>query len=211
MLVCRNGYAPGHDSEYCPDTFYGESKAEMERIVRSQMDSAKLEYVILRPTSIWGPWFGAPYLQFFFAIRRGVYVHPGNVQVRKQFGFVGNVVNQIMSLLTANADKCSSKMYYVGDYQEYIVRDWADLIQKELGVRRIRTVPLPILRVAAAMGDRLSALGLRRFPLTSFRLRNMLTDNRLPFEKTFRVCGDLEYSISDGVRLTAEWIRNQNI
>ncbi len=211
MLVCRNGYRPSGELDFCPNTTYGESKVETEMIVRKRMGLAGIKYVIVRPTSVWGPWFSDPYLQFFLAIRRGLYVHPGHTEVKKQFAYVGNVVSQILNLLTVNFDDCSESVYYVGDYSEYIVREWADLIQRELKAHRIGTVPLPILKIIAAVGDVLVSLGWRRAPLTSFRLTNMLTSNSLPFEKSERVLGPLKYSVIDGVRLTIEWINKQAI
>jgi nucleoside-diphosphate-sugar epimerase len=211
MLVCRNGYSPSEDLDYCPDTTYGESKVEMERIIRERMGLAVTEFVIVRPTSVWGPWFSGPYLQFFLMIRRGLYVHPGHIQVKKQFAYVGNVVAQMLKLITANSDDCAGSVFYVGDYSEYIVREWADSVQRELGARRIRSVPLPMLKVIAAIGDVLNSFGWRRVPLTSFRLTNMLTNNSLPYEKSVRVFGPLDYSVTDGVRRTIAWLDKQTL
>jgi nucleoside-diphosphate-sugar epimerase len=211
MLVCRNGYTPSDDLEFCPDTPYGESKVQMETIVRERMGEAGIEYVIVRPTSVWGPWFSEPYLQFFLTVRRGLYVHPGRVQVKKQFAYVGNVVDQITKLLTASAQDCSGSVFYVGDYSAYNVREWADMIQEELEAARIHSVPLPVLRAVAAVGDVLVSLGWRRVPLTRFRLSNMLTNNLLPFEKTSKVCGPLRYSVAEGVRQTVAWLEKQGI
>jgi nucleoside-diphosphate-sugar epimerase len=209
MLVCRNGYSPSDDVDYCPDTAYGESKVEMERIIRERIGLARTEFVIVRPTSVWGPWFSGPYLQFFLMIRRGTYVHPGRKKVKKQFAYVGNVVAQMLNLLDASSEDCAGAVFYVGDYSEYIVREWADSIQRELGARRIRTVPLSVLKVIAAVGDVLNSLGWRRVPLTSFRLTNMLTNNSLPYEKSVRVFGPLDYSVTDGVRRTIAWLDKQ--
>jgi nucleoside-diphosphate-sugar epimerase len=211
MLVCRNGHKPSNESEYCSDTPYGKSKAGMENIVRDRMRSARTEFVILRPTSIWGPWFGEPYRQFFHAIRRGLYVHPGNGQVKKQFGYVGNVVDQMLTLLTARPEDCAGTVFYVGDYTPYIVREWADLIQLNFGTRRIRTAPLTMLNAVALAGDLLHSLGWSQAPLTSFRLANMLMDNSLPFEKTAHVCGALKYSLLEGVQHTVAWLDQHDV
>lgn len=209
ILVCRNGYTPKDEFEFVPDTPYGESKAEMERIVRDRMAAIQTEYVIVRPTSIWGPWFKEPYRDFFRAIQRGVYVHPGKIPVRKHFGFVGNAVGQILKLMSCDAKECASKMFNVGDYTEYVVRDWANMIQQEMRAREIRTAPLEILKIAALVGDALTAFGLKGIPLTSFRLGNMLRDNHLPFGELESICGKPEYSLEDGVRATVAWMRER--
>jgi nucleoside-diphosphate-sugar epimerase len=209
MLVCRNGYSPHSETEYCANTLYGASKVQMEEMVRKRMGSGLLDFVIVRPTSIWGPWFAEPYRQFFEAIVRGVYFHPGIAPVKKQFGYVGNVVDQILTLMTAQQSEISERVFYVGDYSAYVVRDWADLIQRELGASGIRTMPLSVLRPVAAVGDLLVRLGWNRAPLTSFRLSNMLLDNSLPFDNTARVCGPLRCSVAEGVRKTVAWLREQ--
>jgi len=121
------------------------------------------------------------------------------------------VVDQIERLLVADAAQCSGSVFYLGDYTAYIVRDWANLIQKELGIKRIRTMPLTILRAIATVGDALNYIGWSRVPLTSFRLSNMLTNNILDSENTARVCGPLNHSVADGVRDTVAWIKMRGI
>ena len=64
MLVNRLGKIPRDDLDFEPNTIYGMSKAEGEIIIRKNIRE-KLEWVIIRPTSIWGPWFQSPYKKFF--------------------------------------------------------------------------------------------------------------------------------------------------
>ena len=52
LLVCRNGYVPMSDTEYCPINYYGESKVLGEQIVRTELSSN--QWVIVRPTSYGG-------------------------------------------------------------------------------------------------------------------------------------------------------------
>ncbi|MFC1766729.1 NAD-dependent epimerase/dehydratase family protein, partial [Planctomycetota bacterium] len=51
-LVCKTGYAPKHDQDYMPNTYYGESKVIGEEIVRSE-NPQDYDWCIGRPTSIW--------------------------------------------------------------------------------------------------------------------------------------------------------------
>jgi nucleoside-diphosphate-sugar epimerase len=71
LLVCKNGYIPQNDVDYCPSNSYGSSKVIGEKIVR---DRAKFSWVIVRPTAIWGPWFQHSYKAFFSSILRGYYL-----------------------------------------------------------------------------------------------------------------------------------------
>lgn len=62
MLVCPLGYHPDGDEDYCPNTVYGESKV-VEQLVRS-LATGLLMWTIVRPTSLWGPWFDIHYKNF---------------------------------------------------------------------------------------------------------------------------------------------------
>jgi nucleoside-diphosphate-sugar epimerase len=65
------GYRPSSDIDYCPLNPYGESKVLGERLVKQQ--AANAEFIVVRSTSIWGPWLGLPYRDIFERVRRGYY------------------------------------------------------------------------------------------------------------------------------------------
>ncbi|MGC9217040.1 NAD-dependent epimerase/dehydratase family protein [Acidithiobacillus sp.] len=64
MLGCRTGYRPTSETGYCPTRPYGKSKAETEGLVRGST-LIPCPWAMVRPTSIWGPWFGVPHKNFF--------------------------------------------------------------------------------------------------------------------------------------------------
>lgn len=206
MLVCRNGYVPRHPTDYQPDTIYGQSKVEAEAAVRG----SDLDWVICRPTSIWGPWFATPYRDFFDAVRAGRYVHPGRRDVTKAFGFVGNVVDQLTAAATA-ADAGST--FYVSDPHEYTVRSFADAVAVACG-RRVRTAPVAALRVAGWVGDLAKRFGVSSSPpMTSFRLRNMLTSSGFDMSAidalVTQVHGPVRIGLGEGVAATSAWLDDQ--
>lgn len=210
MLVCRNGYRPRHDIDYCPDTLYGSSKVQGERIVR---DAAALEgrWVIVRPTSIWGPWFEAPYRDFFQTIARGRYVQPRGVVIPKALGYVGNAVCQIARLLEAADHRVCGEVLYLADYPGYSIDQWAEHIRKALGASRILNVPAAALKLCALAGDLLKSAGWVEPPLTSFRLRNMLTASGFDMSRLQAMTGRLPFDLGAGVRLTVEWLRGRGL
>jgi len=53
----------------------------------------------------------------------------------------------------------------------------------------------------AIAGDALMALGLR-FPLHSYRLRNMMTDMSIPTDELRSLCGQQPFTRQEGVRET---------
>lgn len=207
-LVCRIGYQPTAEDDYCPTTPYGESKIVGERMVRAS--GLDVPWVIVRPTSIWGPWFDVPYKTFFSTIAAGRYVHVRGRDVRKSFGYVGNTVHELDRLMFApEADRLNGRTIYLADYPPVRVRELADEIQRAMGVRRIRTVPVQVLLPAAVAGDLLQRLGMSNPPLTRFRLANLLTEMVHDLSPLEGVVGPLPHDVPSAVRTTVDWMRDQ--
>lgn len=199
-------HQPMRDDEYAPFTFYGESKAEGEKILRAS--GLEVPWAMVRPTSIWGPWFGIPYRGFFDAVRKGVYVHPRGERLLKTYGYVGNVVQQIETLLlTAPVELVAGRVFYVADYEPLEVRAMAELIRGAFEASPVRDVPLGVLKTMAAAGDVLKKAGMKNPPLTSFRLGNLRMRMVYDMSPTEQVVGPQRYSLAEGVRLTADWMK----
>lgn len=205
MLVCRVGYSPRGEVDYCPNTAYGESKVLGEGLVRAEVGD-RFPWVVVRPTSIWGPWFAAPYRDFFSAVARGMYVHPRGIRVQRKYGFVLNSVAQLAHLGELGGGSLLGRTVYLADYEPVELKDWADRIQRTLKVRPVRELPLWTLRGAAIAGDLLKRLGYRQPPMSSYRLNNMLTTilhDTAPLESLFPV---VPYTLDEAVRLTCTWL-----
>lgn len=205
-LVCRLGYTPQHDTDYQPTTLYGLSKVRGEELVRAA-GAALGPWTILRPTGIWGPWFGVPYRDFFGVIARGRYVHPAGRDALKSYGYVENTVYQLQQLVARPVSDVHGRTLLVADYPPLSVRSWATSIQSALNARPIRSVPVSVLRAAALAGDALERLGVRHAPLTSFRLNNLVSDMVYDTTPLQELVGPLPYTPERGVLRTVEWMR----
>lgn len=206
QLVCGVGYLPRHDEDYRPTTLYGQSKVRTERTWRSS-DGAGTEWCIVRPTTIWGPRMNPHYLRFFRMIRDGTYRHIGRGATLKSYGYVGNTVTQYVRLLEAPAAAIHRRLFFLADYEPIALEAWADAFQAALGAPPIRTLSIGTARVAARIGDLVNFIGLKRFPFNSFRLNNVLTPYRADLSSTRAVCGDLPFTMAEGVAETAQWLR----
>lgn len=205
-LVCKIGYQPKDELDYCPTTFYGESKVVSENIVRESKD-LPCTWVIVRPTSIWGPWFDIPYKTFFLTISRGHYVHPGNLTIEKSFGFVGNSIYQLRKLMFAPGEKVRGRTFFLKDYPPINVHEMAEYIRQTMGAKSIITAPIAILRIGAIFGDILKLAGWKNPPLTSFRLNNLLTNMVYDSTELETIVGELPYTMQRGIVETVEWMR----
>lgn len=204
MLVCKLNYSPQNEEDYCPDTVYGKSKVQTELITRDTQ--LKCEWAIIRPTSIWGPWFNEPYRNFFDMITRNRYYHIGNKSCTKSYGYIGNAVYQIDSILFAEKEKVQGRVFYIGDYSPYNIEVWGNEIAALLN-EKIRKVPYFIIQFAALCGDLFKTIKIS-FPMTSFRLKNMTTDNVVNLSNTKEIAPNLPYSRIEGIKKTLNWLKN---
>lgn len=204
QLVASPDGPPDGDLDYRPTTTYGRSKALGEMIVRAA-DVAPA-WTIVRPTSIWGPWCGTPFREFFTAVARGRYVQPAGMRVTKQWGYVGNACRQIECLLSADAADVNRRTFYLSDYDVVDLHDFANRVRHALGRPPVRLVPAQLLRLGAAMGDVAQRMGWDRPPLTSFRYRNLVRNERQELEPLRRLAGVLPFSVDDGIAATVAWL-----
>jgi len=203
MLVCRSGYQPQNETDYCPDTLYGQSKVLGEKVLREGGD-LPYTWLIVRPTGIWGPWFDIPYKTLFRLIQKGLYVHPGSTYPIQSLGFVGNTVYQLDKLMHASHERVHGKVFYLADYPPTDMRAWVNLTQRAFKARRIYQVPIWVLRVMATAGDVLKLTGWDVPLLSSSRLRNMLASFVLDLDPI--ITKDLPYTLEQAVEITANWL-----
>lgn len=203
MLVCHTGYYPKDQSDYAPTTVYGESKVETEKMVWKDMPNC--DWCIIRPTSIWGPWFDVPYKNFFDLVVAKRYFHIGNKACTKTYGYIGNAVYQIEKLLFSPTTDASQKVYYIGDNPPINIEEWGNEIANELNYKIIK-LPYFVIKMAALFGDMLKLFGIH-FPMTFFRLRNMTTDNIMDLSNTYNIAPNPPYSRIEGIKNTLSWMK----
>ena len=202
MLVCHTGYQPQNQFDYAPTTRYGESKVITERLV--WQSPPRCDWAILRPTSMWGPWFGVPYRNFFDMVKAGMYFHIGHRSCTKTYGYIENAVYRIDQILRNPTPDDNNKVFYLGDEPAIFIEEWANQIAGEIG-RKVPRVPYTLVRVAALFGDLLGSVGIH-FPMTSFRLKNMTTDNIINLDNTMKIAPHPPVDRLKGIKRTLEWM-----
>lgn len=208
QLVCRVGYVPASETDYAPDTPYGESKVISERIVRDE-DGGGAAWCLVRPTTVWGPGMSAHYQRFIRMVEAGRYFHVGKEPLFKSYGYIGNVVRQYEKLLVVPRDWIHRKTLYLADEKPMSLPAWADAIQSALGAPPIRTLPVALARFLAAGGDIVNRLGWRSYPFNSFRLKNILTQYQLDLTETVRICGPSVITMEEGVADLVAWYKSR--
>src|SRR4029077_9309894 len=138
QFVSAPGRLPKNDTDYFPETVYGESKVITEKLTREANLSAC--WTIIRPTNIWGPWHMRYRREFWRVVERGLYVHPGRQPVIRCYGYVKNVVHQIEKIFNAQRVLVDRKTIYLGDPPINLF-DWTNGFSRALTGRPVRIVP----------------------------------------------------------------------
>ena len=209
MLVNEVGYVPCNPYDYNPSTLYGTSKVKGEEIIFSARDTLT-EFCVVRPTSIWGEWFDAPYRQFFDFVLKEKFFSLGRKSSNKTCGYVLNTVYQLKELLFAKKSDVFGQVFYLGDAPALNIAEWAIDIAKNASVKKPIRLPFVVFKMAAKLGDILLGINVW-FPMTGFRLKNMTTDNIIDLDKTYKLCGVPPYSYKEGIRKTVEWLQSDCI
>lgn len=159
-----------------PNTAYGASKLQAESLLA---DVKGLNYVVLRPTGVYGP-RERDYAMMAQSIRRHIDFAVGYRPQALTFIYVADLVDA--AFLALEHGECGRK-YFLTDGAEYSSRAFSDLIQQRLGVRHVVhiTAPLWVLRVvswiaehAARMLGTTSTLNLDKYRI--MRQRNWRCD-----------------------------------
>jgi nucleoside-diphosphate-sugar epimerase len=203
QYVCGPGAIPATDTTYSPHTIYGESKVEMERRIRAV--EWPFAWTIVRPTNVWGPFHSRYPREFWKVLYDRRYFHPGSQPVIRSYGFVGNVVQQMLRVFALPVELVDRRVFYVGD-PPVVLLDWVREFSRAIAGSEPRVVPRAAVRAVAIFGDMLSAAGVS-FPLNSSRYRSMTQDYPTPMENSLATLGEGSTTLAEGVRQTVEWLR----
>jgi nucleoside-diphosphate-sugar epimerase len=193
---------PSNDEHFDPIGAYGASKVLAEKATREA--GLDCTWTIVRPTNIWGPWHPRYPKEFWRVLKRGLYFHPGGKSTIRSYGYVKNIIDQMLKILEAPPSLVHGKMYYLGDPPMPLVK-WTNGFSVAITGKPVRTLPRPFLVILATAGSLLQSAGIP-FPITRSRYRSMTEDYFSPIEKTIQAFGPPPYSLEEGISETVEWL-----
>ena len=165
-----------------PDTPYGHSKARGETLVRKWAAADRTRRaVILRPAPVYGPGNEANLNAFVRQVLAGRPCLVGAGTTRKSLVSRGNLA-AALEWAAVNAQP-GSDVYNVSDRDTLTLADLAATIAELGGAPRPRAVPELIARLAAPVGDLITKLTGRDFPMTTARLRALREQSIFPSDK----------------------------
>lgn len=189
----------------CPNTAYGQSKLESERL----LDGMKgLPCVVLRPTGVYGP-RERDYFMMAESIKKHVDFSVGYKPQDITFIYVGDVVQAVF--LALDHGKAGSK-YFISDGNVYSSRTFSDLIHRELGCPWLLRVKAPIwlLRVITFIGEYVGRLTGRVTALNNDKYNIMKQRNwRCDITPAMTELGyKPRFTLDYGVRITMKWYKD---
>jgi len=198
LLVNKIGTNNSQFLFYNPNTKYGESKVLMEKVIR--FSKTKFQWCIIRPTTIWGDNIENHFKTLLNLIEKGFYFHVGFKKIYKSYGYIKNSAFQIYKLANAKNYLFDRKIYYISDYENIELKQWINQISNLLIGKNVKlTLPVFLAKFFAFIGDVLLIFGLKKFPIQSFRLNNILINFKVNTSSLKIVCGKLPYNLSDAI------------
>lgn len=136
-----------------PDTAYGRSKLKAESLLA---EIHGLNYIILRPTGVYGP-RERDYFMMAQSIRRHIDFAVGFKPQVLTFIYVDDLVEAAFLALRRGR---TGRAYFLTDGRSYTSRAFSDLLQMELGVKRVLhiTAPLWVLRTVCFVAEKIAKL-----------------------------------------------------
>ena len=187
-----------------PNTAYGRSKLQAERYLA---DVPGLNYVVLRPTGVYGP-RERDYFMMAKSIRQHVDFAVGFRPQVLTFIYVADLVEAAYLALDHGP---RGAVYPLSDGRQYTSRTFSDLLQLELGVKRVVhvTAPLWVLWLVSCIAGKAAALLGRTSTLNLDKYRIMRQRNwKCSIEAARRDLGYRpQWPLTRGVRASVEWYK----
>ena len=189
-----------------PNTAYGKSKLEAEQYLATL--GARLPYIILRPTGVYGP-----REKDYFIMARSIQQHSDfAVGYKRQditFVYVQDVVQAVFLALTRGEN---GRKFFLSDGQVYQSTTFSDLIHEELGRPwwiRI-TAPVWVLRVITFFGEYVGRLTGKVTALNNDKFNILKQRNwRCDIQPAIDELGfQPHYDLKQGVKETIKWYKD---
>jgi GlcNAc-P-P-Und epimerase len=188
------------DEPFRTKTLYGKSKILTEQTTIEKCKQYHLPYIIIRPTSVYGPFGKEPYRDYFLMIKRRRYFHVGKADNLISMVYVKNLVDQTLFLASQQTDE---KVFFGNDLYPYTMREFSTAVGKYYG-GEIISLPKWIVYLAAYGLGLFKMIGMN-VPLYPFRLHNIMASYCYDIGNSVKLGFFPKYSLEQGIRETLMW------
>ena len=133
-----------------PQDAYAVSKNEAEQCLLQIAQQTGMEVVIIRPPLIYGAGVKANFASMMRAVKYGLPLPLGNIQNKRSFLYVGNLVSLIAKCI--EHPKAANQVFLVSDGYDVSTTELLQACAKASGVKaRLFSVPLKLIEMTAAI------------------------------------------------------------
>lgn len=199
QYVYSPGFAMQPHLKGIPYGFYGESKKLGEQIIVEKYIG---DWIIVRPTNIWGPFHPNLVNGLWKEMRKGRYFHPKRDLTVKAYGYVENTVWQMIELLSMPYLH-KQKIFLLDENMDQV--RWVSTFQEAINGRELREIDTRFILGLSKFGDLLRKAGFG-FPIFKTRYRNLVTSNPIPLDAVPTELRCFPFKFDEAVARTCKWL-----
>jgi nucleoside-diphosphate-sugar epimerase len=188
-----------------PLSHYGKSKLAAEGLVRDWGGQNQRNYVILRPSMVYGPRERDLY-QAFKLMKKGLFLQLGRGQLKLS---LIHVTDLVCAVLTAAEHSAPGETYFVSNDNQYTWEEVGECIQAALNRARVLKLKLPVSIAcpAAWLSDLWSFVTRKPALLGTQKLLEMKQKAWLCSNKKIKetLGWGPRLTLEEGIRMTTEW------
>ena len=180
------------DDDPRPQEAYAKSKLEAEDVIRKICRESKMDFVILRPTLVYGPGVRANFLSLIDAVNKNYPLPFASVKNKRSFVYVGNLIHAIT--LSVSYPEKANQIFLVCDTDisvPQLVRKIASLLGRKVLLFHF---PVKCLKTLGSLTGKRPII-------------DRLTDSLLADNSSLRKYLNWEplYSFDEGLQETLDW------
>ncbi len=193
-----------------PKTAYDRAKYEGEKLVKEFCEREKIEYIIIRPSSVYGPYEMKHKAKLFQLIQKQKFFIVGDGRNLKSFVYTENLNQGILLALTKR--KIVNNTYIISDKRPYEMNEFINTIADQLKVRRPVHVPKSIAYVVAIILETIALMTKREPLLNRGRIDTLTSSPTFSIKKAQRELGyEPKFNLEEGIAKTIAWYRKNEV
>jgi len=190
-------------SELNPITNYGASKLKAERYLKEQN---KLNYVIIRPTGVYGP-RDKDYFQYIKTILKSIEAYIGGKDQLLSFIHVYDLAKIVVNVVDSNV---TNSTLFATDGKSYTSEEFANIVKSVTRKKTVKVVvPKWLFRTITYIAEKVSGLLGKTALLNSDKYKDLTSKNwSCSADTTFKLLEyNPEYDLKRGIENTYEWYK----
>jgi len=181
--------------DLCPQGAYATSKLEAENAIRKICHESKMDFVILRPTLVYGTGVKANFLSLLHIVNKNYPLPLASIKNKRSLLYVSNLVHAIFTCIERS--EAANKTYLISDVDISVPELIKKIAQNMEKNTMLFHCPVALLKLLAGMVGKQSLI-------------SRITDSLLVDSSRFRreLNWTPPYSLDEGIRETVSWYCN---